>query len=77
MHSDFKNKSKYEMMYCYSSQFSGRTTDDQRNQSSIEMYDDENNKWITMPSINGSEKTIGAFEIPCKLAKAILSKTVP
>ena len=43
----------------------------------MEMYDDENNEWIPMPSLNDSGDTIKAVQIPWRLAKATISRKVP
>ena len=40
----------------------------------MEMYDDENDNWISMPSINEPRYALKAIEIPWRMAKAVLSR---
>ena len=42
--------------------------------STTEMYDDENDNWISMPSLNVPRRMLRAVEIPWQLAKAVLSR---
>ena len=43
----------------------------------MEMYDDENDKWKYMPSLNDQRSFFNAIKIPWQLAKGTLSREVP
>lgn len=52
----------------------GRTASGFRSLSTIEMYDDEKDNWISMPSLNEPRYYLRAVKIPWRLAKAVLSR---
>ena len=43
----------------------------------MEMYDDENDKWKSMPSLNNPRAYLNAIKIPWRLANATLTRIVP
>ena len=45
--------------------------------STMKLYDDENDKWKSMPSLNETRSFFNAVNIPWRLAEATLSREVP